>query len=224
MNDDMRDLVRDEVEQAVSRERRSARRRLSGVLVGVLVISLPFAAAALPMRTFSSGDPIMAADFQTLWDTVDGLEQSPVVAESMSTGNYTTTSPAYTTVRGEDGTTLVEATVTTTGGPVYVYLGRLVSPSATATESFVSVESAGTETAGRVRIQRGTDTTVAEYTLATRSQGSGATLTTLTLPPSSFSYLDTPPAGTHTYRLQAQTSGSGPTVEIRNVKLVAVAL
>ena len=56
--------------------------------------------------------------------------------------------------------------------------------------------------------------------------GTGASVAAgLTLPCSAVSYLDTPPAGTHTYALQARTtttSGGPHSVSIERVSLVAV--
>lgn len=50
-------------------------RVLAAIVVGGLLLAAPAIVSALPVRSFATGDAILAADFQLLWDTVDGLEQ-----------------------------------------------------------------------------------------------------------------------------------------------------
>ena len=63
------------------------RRVLASVVILVVsAILFVSAARALAPRTFMTGDPILAADFSTLWDTVDNLND-PIAELTLSANN-----------------------------------------------------------------------------------------------------------------------------------------
>ena len=57
-----------QVRELVRAELRASRRRWVRAFAIVALMSVPFLVGALPMRTFSTGDTLLASDFQALWD------------------------------------------------------------------------------------------------------------------------------------------------------------
>jgi hypothetical protein len=135
---------------------------------------------------------------------------------STSSGSASTTSTSWADV------TNLSVSITTTGRPVFL---ALISGS---TESAPNVNTAGSieasdsaaQAAGFLGFLR--DSTLLAVHLV-RITATGATAAFSSVP-ASVLHVDTPIAGTYTYKVQAKVDSAGDTLEINNVKLVAFEL
>lgn len=59
-----------------------AQRFVVGVGLVTLLASVPLVVGALPPRTFNTGDPLLAADIQMMWDAIRDLETADAVHET----------------------------------------------------------------------------------------------------------------------------------------------
>lgn len=136
-------------------------------------------------------------------------------AISSSCGNFSTTNATYTDV------TNLSATVTTTGGLVFVGLMHDDNILGNAASVITNNSSAG-GAEGQLRILRDTSTTVLESALG--SIAIGATSASSFIPSSIFWKFDTPAAGSHTYKVQVQRVTSSTTVSVNYSKLIVAEL
>jgi hypothetical protein len=123
-------------------------------------------------------------------------------------------------------TTFVELPLTvelqTVGRPVLVFLTAGTDP----TSSYVRVNRQDPDNAGRVAFVRDGAAIVAEYESGQRSQIVSGSVQTQTLPPSSFQCLDVPGPGAHTYTVRIRNAypGQSTSMQVRNIRLVAMEL
>lgn len=127
---------------------------------------------------------------------------------SSSSGSFQTTSTSYVDV------TNLTVTITTTGRPVML----MVAPADTSDDAYIGTTKASNQSISDFQIVRDS-TVVSRY--AMRVAATGATSVNLNLPPSAIMYLDTPAAGTYTYKVQAKADGR---VDAYLCKLVAYEL
>jgi hypothetical protein len=128
---------------------------------------------------------------------------------SGSSGAFSTTSTTGVDVTG------LSVTITTTGRPVALLLqpdGDTVNP------SYVGGASAASLLEATMYFLRGA-------TVITRALVGGPVPGTVYVPPGVLSFVDTPTAGTYTYKVQAKSdAGGNTTVYVRRCKLVAYEL
>jgi hypothetical protein len=124
------------------------------------------------------------------------------VGISGSSGNFITSNTSPTDV------TNLSITITTVGRPVQL---RLESTSTASSGSSTSQISTGGTSNQRVVIMFLRDSTVISTSQSILAE----------VPPSSFAFLDTPSAGTYTYKVRAYISVAGPSINILNTRLVA---
>lgn len=197
---------------------RIARRggRAVGTVLCILMLCLPAIATAVSLpHTFSSGDPISAAqvneNFDELVQAVTTLEAGPAtLVQSSSSGMFTTSSETWVDVDN------LELMITTAGEHVLLDLVG----STGGEYSYLRVLTGGTSAIGLLRIERTTDggpaVLVAESDLTLAGVGA------LNVPIGAR-FLDAPPAGTHTYRVQASVleNTNGQEFHVRFAQLLA---
>ncbi len=147
--------------------------------------------------------PTIASDIQSLV----AINQSQVAANyglSASCGTYFMSSAAY-----EDVTNL-SVTITTTGKPVHIVL----------VNGHASITGANVNTAtGYVKLLRGV-TDISAITMNTQDADRAATADPQVFYPSgSFAWVDTPAAGTYTYKVQIKSLTTATTTAIIDSKL-----
>lgn len=130
------------------------------------------------------------------------VRYAPNYTISSGSGNWSTTFETFTDI------TNLSVSITTTGRPVEV---RIVQGNA-------EIDNLSSIAYGKVQALRGA-TSLGEYRFGHTSAGSGATGTAVVIPGSSFYWIDTPAAGTYTYKLQALSEDSNA-VYSRDMKLM----
>lgn len=125
---------------------------------------------------------------------------------SSNSGSFSLTNTSYTDV------TNLTASITTNGKPVEIYLTGIAG-----SDSAISCLSNTSLSQCRFKFLRGA-TDLGSYNLVASSNGS--TGTQVWIPSSVIRYLDTPSAGTYTYKLQAQGADANATLNVFNAKLV----
>jgi hypothetical protein len=133
------------------------------------------------------------------------------VAISSSSGSFDTSSTSYIDV------TNLSVTITTTGRPVKIFLqsGSSVSTAR------IGTSASSTACSSEFKIVRDS-TDIAEYQI--RALAGGATSVASDTPPGSIVFVDTPAAGTYTYKLQARSPSSSTNTAVYHCKLVAYEL
>jgi hypothetical protein len=131
---------------------------------------------------------------------------------SASSGAFSSTSGSDTDV------TNLTVTITTTGRPVLIFLQSDGSGSVSRILVDADAQSAA-EGIGYLRIVRGS-TEIAEHEV--RCEAGGLTYPKVSVPSSSIIHMDTPSAGTNTYKVTVKASNA--TVHISYAKLVAFEL
>lgn len=133
---------------------------------------------------------------------------------SASSGTFSTSSASFVDV------TNLSVSITTTGRPVFI---GLVADGDTTLLSYLSVEN-GIGGTGQANFQYLRGSTVIAIT-ALQGPFVNSSIATL-IPVSSFSIIDTPAAGTYTYKMQAKavTIDGAPNVGVRRAKLIAYEL
>ncbi len=148
--------------------------------------------------------------------TTDGTDPGAGgISISTASGELSSTSSTYA-----DATNL-SVTLTTLGNPVF--LGLIDSGAGSAAKFEVTAPSGAAEAEGRVKLVR--DSTDVSRNFITYREGSGWT-GFLSTPLGILSHIDTPTAGTYTYKVQFAVSPAtaGYEFEIKNAKLVAYEL
>lgn len=147
------------------------------------------------------------------------ISASAAIARSkLASVNYTISSSSSTFSTNSTSATDVtnlSVSITTTGGPVEVYL---VGDGSINSSALSVGRATGSEGNAFFRILRGA-TDVGGFTLG--SFGASATPFRIYAPPGSGRILDTPAAGTYTYKVQASVSNSSESLFVNYVKLVA---
>lgn len=149
--------------------------------------------AAASSVTASAANLIIDAFTRSSTGTTVGLRG---IAISTSSDTFTSTSAAMTDV------TNLSVEITTGGRPVHLS----VQPDGTSGQSGIGFQLAGAADGGAIEVQylRGT-TTVCLYRLASKENGTSSDYALeVTLPPC----IDTPAAGTYTYKLQVSSASS----------------
>lgn len=130
---------------------------------------------------------------------------------SSSCSGFTTTSASFVDV------TNLTVTITTTGRPVMV----LLQSDGSGNLAFLSTSKSAATSLSNFKILRAS-TEIARYQI--EASATGASATTNEVPASSILILDTPSAGTYTYKLQAQSGDSSTTTAVTWAVLVAYEL
>lgn len=138
--------------------------------------------------------------------------------ESSSSGGFSTTSTTLTDV------TNLSISITTTGRPVFIGLVGASTSDTNTNLSFLGISSNGASGTGGVYLLR--DSSVISNVNFAASSGNGSA-TNMYNTCSSFSMVETPSAGTYTYKVQARgftIPGTTTTVAVSRCKLVAYEL
>jgi hypothetical protein len=104
----------------------------------------------------------------------------------------------------ETDVTNLTVTITTKGGPVFL---TMVSDGSTSDSVITVVCQASGSTTARLRFYRST-TQLNSFTIG---ENSGPYPSNISFPPSAFVHIDTPAAGTHTYKIRTNTSSTANT-------------
>lgn len=114
-------------------------------------------------------------------------------------------------------------TITTTGGPVFIGLIGKASVSDVSEVILIAAAGGSTSITGGVYFTRAGNTIMLQGVGTNPYPTGGATAKALSYPPSAFSYIDSPAAGTHTYtaRVYAQL---GSQFNINHVRMIAYEL
>ena len=131
------------------------------------------------------------------------------VAISGNSGVFSTASASFVDV------TNLSVSITTSGRPVELKLIQAISSSGLVRNT------TGTSTFSTLSIQFLRDGVAIALFFAKSGMLSGATGADFELPPSAFAFLDTPAAGTYTYKVQARLIGGGTLMDVINCALVA---
>lgn len=149
-------------------------------------------------------DAVLTANIKDLNVTTGKLANGAVTqAKRASLGQQISGSSGnFTTIAGTKvDVTNLSVTITTTGRPVFV---GLIHDGNTSNESYLgSLGFTGTNALCSFHILRAS--TIISSSRVSKIND-GASNSYVNIPPSSLSYIDTPSAGTHTYKVQAETS------------------
>lgn len=126
------------------------------------------------------------------------LESPNYILAASDSGSFSTTSTSYVDITNQS------VTITTIGRPVLV----------TIVNGDVTVGGSSTAAIGWVKAVRDS-TDLAERNLVSQ----GPTSPQITVPGGAFTWIDTPSAGAHTYKLQAKANGAGITIAIGTAKI-----
>lgn len=138
--------------------------------------------------------------------------------ESLSSGAFSTTSTSAVDV------TNLSISITTTGRPVFIGLVSTSTTNGNTNLSYFGLSSNGASATGGVYLLR--DSSVVANVNLAASSGNGSS-TNMQNPCSTFSMIETPTAGTYTYKVQARgfvIPGIGTTMIVSRCKLVAYEL
>jgi hypothetical protein len=133
---------------------------------------------------------------------------------SNSSGNFTTTNSSATDV------TNLSVTITTRGRPVLLFL---ISGTTTANGNFGYSGGSGSSVIVSAVLFVRDGTTIARLS-ASFSIAGGGTATNMGVPLSAVMHLDTPAAGTYTYKIQILQTVGGGSAAINEGRLVAIEL
>lgn len=123
-----------------------------------------------------------------------------------NSGNFTTASTTPVLVANQG------VILTTAGRPVSLNLNGAVS------NSFIAVSNSGSVASMVLTIHRNGNPLIA-FALSAQQSTSG--ITTIAVPPASFNFTDLAPAGTNTYEIFVNASGSGDNVTVSGISLMA---
>lgn len=134
------------------------------------------------------------------------------VAISASSGSFSTSSSTNVDV------TNLSVTITTTGRPVFL---TMQSDTSGQPGSIIANATGATQVNGSYFFLRAASI-ISTYLLSVSSTGS---IPFITIPATSFNYIDTVAAGTYTYKVQTKVgAGGSPQVSVNNCLLVAYEL
>ncbi len=173
-------------------------------------------------NSFIAANAIATSNIQSQAIT-QGLLAPRATGSTVAAGGFATSaSIAYTTPSGGTYYTVPNATVTitTTGRPVFI--GFMQDPSNPTQQAVVQISNTANVGTGLLSFYNGsTQLTTYQLTLSTSASNE-----LLSVPSSTFSYIDTPAAGTYTYTVQIKaTAGSGsPLFSIQESVLIAYEL
>lgn len=182
------------------------------------------------MIRYNTTIPAMEAYVNGGWAIVPGVTAYPFATADIANGAITpakkaalgqqessaNSSQTFTSTTFADITSL-SVSITTTGRPVFMAMLGTASGNS-------SVQCSDTSSSSQARIKFLRDSTDISIMTIFLNPGAATGTLTINVPPSSFMYIDTPAAGTYTYKAQCAAGASGDTVTVTNVKLMVFEL
>ena len=189
----------------------------------LLLTQFAFATPLIPDQSITSAK-IKDANVTTV-KILDGNVTTPKIpdgaitqAKRVALGQQISSSTTFST----SSSTMVDVTnltvtITTTGRPVFI--GLINDQSNTGTSFISSTSASNIKNVTIAIVKDGSELIRQPYEI----QASAATISSISYPVSSFSHIDVPTAGSHTYKIQMLSSNSD-TVQIVRAKLIAYEL